>query len=94
MRNQDKALLTTSTRLLNARVKHAELKTRLEQASLSPTERIPMTSKAYSGFHSSKKAISTVDLLRQQKEIHKKMRRLSLDSGEGPDEDLGAGIND
>ena len=41
MRNQDKGLLTTSTRLLNAQVKHAELKQQMEsqQASLSPTER-------------------------------------------------------
>lgn len=61
MRNQDKGLLTTSTRLLNAQVKKAELKSELtkKEHSFSPEP---------SKVGNSKTAISTVDLLRRQKE--------------------------
>ena len=40
MRNQDKGLLTTSTRLLNAQVKKAEFKSEIEvhEAQLASTE--------------------------------------------------------
>lgn len=81
MRNQDKGLLTTSTRLLHAQVKRAELKTELEKQdqSMSP-ERETVKEE------SSKKVISTVDLLRKQKDIHKRMRQLSHDTHEN-DED-------
>lgn len=66
MRNQDKGLLTTSTRLLNAQVKRAEMKSELDKhhnRSLSPD--------GTSRPANSNKAISTVELLRKQKESNK-----------------------
>lgn len=70
MRNQDKGLLTTSTRLLNAQVKKAEMKQEVElEASKSPdTRHLQDTPKQF---------LSTIDLLRQQKEMVKKKRKLS-----------------
>ena len=68
MRNQDKGLLTTSTRLLNAQVKRAELKSEIEkqERSMSPTDhRMSVQSHKVGAPSTSKKAISTVDLLRK-----------------------------
>ena len=67
MRNQDKGLLTTSTRLLNAQVKKAELKNEMEaESDMARTEtkfgrRESTGPAAGSGI----KAISTIDLLRK-----------------------------
>jgi len=73
MRNQDKGLLTTSTRLLNAQVKRAEMRTEMDKmnGSMSPDDKGRL-SKMTGG--ESKKAISTIDLLKKQKEMHQKMR--------------------
>ena len=81
MRNQDKGLLTTSTRLLNAQVKKAEFKSEMEmhEAHLASTEGRSQLSKQVAG---AKKTISTIDLLRKQKQMHKKMRQLSQSSAE------------
>lgn len=59
MRNQDKGLLTTSTRLLNAQVKRAELRSELDKhnQSMSPETTVRPAN--------TNKAISTVDLLRK-----------------------------
>lgn len=69
MRNQDKGLLTTSTRLLNAQVKRAEMRTEMDKmnVSMSPDDKGRL-SKMTGG--ESKKAISTIDLLKKQKEMH------------------------
>lgn len=84
MRNQDKGLLTTSTRLLNAQVKKAELRADIEGNESDMARTDNKFSKGTTGT-GGPKAISTIDLLRKQKEVHRKMRHLSQSSGERDD---------
>ena len=68
MRNQDKGLLTTSSRLLNSQVKRAEMKNIVDKHEMSTSpDRDPMQQSTYPAKTSNKKAISTIDLLRQTK---------------------------
>lgn len=78
MRNQDKGLLTTSTRILNASVKKQEgrLEAQRQDTSGSPVGHLPSPPKPKSGHG---KALSTIDLLRRQKEQNAWARRISQD---------------
>ena len=66
LRNQDSGLLTTSSRLLNAQVRRAELKQETQKGEGSPPPTDGLPPKAMPG----KRVLSTIDLLRKQKEMH------------------------
>lgn len=66
LRNQDSGLLTTSSRLLNAQVRRAELKQEIQKGEGSPPPTDGLPPKAVPG----KRVLSTIDLLRKQKEMH------------------------
>ena len=69
MRNQDKGLLTTSTRLLNASVRNKDFKDEISKRSLSRDASPQPAAKG--------KAISTIELLQRSKKPRQSTQSLS-----------------